>query len=296
MLIAFFAPLLFLPGRVYPAYTYLPLTGAAVELATLASLAPPVATLAFFAMWIPWNILELRHDRKATLTADDEVRIYAGALMDFAREHPDAPALSFSSVPATFHMWGIRAALNYPNPGKHIAAKFVDEKAARALPPDARVTFINWNRDRNTVDLLIKDPAAPGASYLKMGPAMPIWQLDDGWYGLDDSFRWTEPHAKAHLYWPAGGNRFEMVVNVSAVMIQKYGYTAIRLRINGKDFGSIRFDQPGIETRRWELPPRDSPEARVEFEFEPAGHFPPDPRLLGAPVVAFGFVPARDGA
>jgi hypothetical protein len=189
MLTVFFAPLLFLPGRMYPAYTYLPLTGAAIELAVLASMLPPAVAVVFFAVWIPWNVVELRVDRRVTLTADDQVRIYVKALLDFGRLHPDPPAIAVSSVPASFQMWGVRAALNYPYQGLHLTPKFVDENEARSLPPGARVTFINWDRDHNKVHVLSKDPARPDSAYIKMGPDTPIWQLDQGWYGLDDYFR-----------------------------------------------------------------------------------------------------------
>jgi hypothetical protein len=295
ILTLFFAPLLFLPGRMYPAYTYLPLTGAAIEVAALADMVPPAATLAFFAIWIPWNIAELRVDRRATLTADDEVRIYAGALLDFARLHPDPPAVVFSSAPATFHQWGIQAALNYPYRNSPISPKFMDEGQARNLSGDTRVTFISWDRDHNKVRMLSKDPAVPDASYLKMGPDMPVWQLDKGWQGLDDYFRWTEARAIAHLTWPANANQFEVVINVSPSIIRTNGYTEVRLKINGQDLGVRRFDRPGIEALRWDLPLRQGVQANIELNMEPVSHFPPDPRLLGAPVVALGFVTGENG-
>jgi hypothetical protein len=288
---AFSLPLLFLPGRIFPAYTYLPLSGAAIELAVLASIVRPVATVAFFALWIPWNLVELRADRKATLTADDQIRIYAGALLDFRRNHPELRSIAFSSAPDSFHIWGIQAALNYESPFTRLAPKFMDEAEARKLPDAARVTFINWDRNHNKVHILSKDPSAPDASYLKLGPETPIWQLDQGWLGLDEYFRWTEPTAKAHLAWPADSAHFEIAVNVSPSILKTNGYVNVRPSINGHDLGSLRFDKAGVETLRWDLPKGREAKANVELTFEPVGHFPPDTRTLGAPIVAFGFVP-----
>ncbi len=295
MLAAFFAPLMFLPGRMFAVYTYLPLTGAAIELAILASLVPPAATLAFFAIWIPWNVVELRAERKVTLTADDQVRQYAGALMSFTRANPKPPRVAFWSAPESFKMWGIQAALNYPYRTTLVTPEFMDEPHAQTLPADARVTFINWDRKHNQVQVLSKDPALPEASYLKMGPDTPFWQLGRGWYGLDDYFRWTEPHASARLMWPPDVTQFEMIVNVSPSILKANGHVDISPRINGRDLGVQRFDRGGLETMRWSLPARDQERATVELTFEPAGHFPPDPRTLGAPVVAFGFVPNTNG-
>jgi hypothetical protein len=169
----------------------------------------------------------------------------------------------------------------------------VAEDQVSKLAPETPVTFISWDRDRARVNFLSKVPGAPDAAYLKMGPETPFWQLDDGWYGLDDYFRWTAPQAAAHLSWPEGAGQFEVVVNVSPSIMRVNGYTEVRLNINGRDLGARRFDRPGIESIRWALPPRDAPEARIGFTVEPASHFPPDPRLLGAPVVAFGFVPGN---
>src|SRR6266849_6508006 len=56
----FFIPLMFLPGRLFAAYCYLPLAGFALMAATIASipqLTPVVALLCIF--WIPWNIAHL---------------------------------------------------------------------------------------------------------------------------------------------------------------------------------------------------------------------------------------------
>jgi hypothetical protein len=289
ILTAFFLPLLFLPGRMYPAYTYLPLAGAAMELAALAALLPPVATLAFFAVWIPWNVVELRIDRRATLTADDQVRVYAGSLLTFARTHPDPPLFAFSSVPESFHVWGIQGALTYVYRDQQIVPQFMDEEGVRNLPPQAKVTFINWDRDHNKVHLLSKDPSMPDAAYIKMAPETPIWQLDQGWYGLDSYFRWTKPQATAHLAWPSDAAKFEVVINVSPSIIGTNGYTDVRPSINGHSLEAQRFDRPGLETLQWNLPARRDPTAAIELNFEPPGRFPPDPRLLGAPVVAFGF-------
>src|SRR5882672_2446933 len=57
MMVLFFVPLLFLPGRLYSAYCYLPLAGFALMAAAIASLdrlAPVIALLCI--LWIPWNM------------------------------------------------------------------------------------------------------------------------------------------------------------------------------------------------------------------------------------------------
>src|SRR6266566_3296655 len=65
MLCLFFLPLLFLPGRLFSAYCYLPLTGVALMIAALASSSRLMPVVALFsAVWIPWDVLELRRSQR----------------------------------------------------------------------------------------------------------------------------------------------------------------------------------------------------------------------------------------
>jgi hypothetical protein len=286
----FFLPLVFLPGRMYAAYTYLPLTGAAIEMGAIAAMVPPAATLAFFLLWIPWNIVQLRADRKTTLTYDDDARIYVNGILDYARAHPNPPVFAFSSLPPGFHGWGLQAALQYPYLGRPVKLSYLSEPEARRLPPHVVVSFLNWDRDHRRLLVLVKDPSIPDASYITMNAQTPVWQLETGWYTSDDYFRWTEPLATARLSWPAEATAFEAVLNVGPSVIQKYGYTSIGVKIDGKDLGTRRFEKTGIVKVRWELPARGRSEAHIEFDAEPHAHYEPDPRLLGAAIVSFGFV------
>jgi hypothetical protein len=290
MMAAFFFPLLFLPGRLFPAYCYLPLTGAAVEIADMVGIVPPAWSLAFFVLWMPWNLFQFRKDRHVTLAMDQENRIYVNGLIDYAKAHPELPQLAFSQVPVNFHLWGIQAALNYSKsrPGMDIA--YLDEPHARALPASSQVTFLNWDRQKRKLFVISKDPSAPDVPYLHMDAQTPVWQLEEGWYSLDGYFRWTEPHASARLRRPENATVFEAVVNVSPALIQKYGYSNLRISIDGKVAGSKRFETAGVQTVRWNLPPGAASTVKVVFDVEPSAVYPPDTRTLGIAMVAFGFV------
>ena len=114
MLCLFFIPLMFLPGRLYSAYCYLPLTGVALMFATMAErkeLTPLVALLC--VAWIPLNIAELRRSRSQTLAIDGENRTYVAALADFARKSKNTRAFVYDGRPEALHVWGIEGALYY---------------------------------------------------------------------------------------------------------------------------------------------------------------------------------------
>ena len=55
----FFLPLLFLPGRMFSAYCYLPFAGLAIALTGVAEAASPAAVVLFLALWLPMDIHEL---------------------------------------------------------------------------------------------------------------------------------------------------------------------------------------------------------------------------------------------
>jgi hypothetical protein len=152
----FFVPLLFLPGRLFAAYCYLPLAGLAFMAATVATrpnLAPVVALLCI--AWIPWNIAQLRTNRRATLAADAEARAYISALDTFAQGSKATHVFLYDGLPTNFNWWGVEGALRflygYPGPELH--------SIADVHPPIAPNTSTDPNTptDRNAPT----DPSEP---------------------------------------------------------------------------------------------------------------------------------------
>src|ERR1035437_8022589 len=81
----FLFPVLFLPGRVFSAYCYLPFAGLAIAITGLAeAAASPQALGLFLALWLPMESRELRLRRRDTLANDDEVRTWMGTVRRFA--------------------------------------------------------------------------------------------------------------------------------------------------------------------------------------------------------------------
>ncbi len=151
MTFSFFVPLLFLPGRLFAAYCYLPSAGLAVMAAVIASLprlAPAVVLLC--AAWIPANLVQFRALRRTTLTQEDAIYNYVSALEDVAAHSKNTRSFVYVGAPAGVHEWGIRGALQflygYPAPDllpihdtnaraalDHGAVRLVWDPAARQL-------------------------------------------------------------------------------------------------------------------------------------------------------------------
>ena len=114
MTFLFFVPLLFLPGRLFAAYCYLPSAGLALMVAVIASLPRllPVVVL-LCAAWIPSNLVQLREFRRTTLAQEDAIYNYVSTLEDFAPHSKNARSFVYDGAPAGFHEWGIRGALQF---------------------------------------------------------------------------------------------------------------------------------------------------------------------------------------
>lgn len=151
----FFVPLLFLPGRLFAAYCYLPLAGVALMASTVASMPPftPVVAL-LCVLWIPLNIIHLRRNRRDTLAADADARVYVSALQTFRQTSKTPRLFLYDGLPANFNWWGVDGALRflYGYPGPEL-------RAASSGPP----------ADRNNAVLLKWDPATRKLAVVAFG-------------------------------------------------------------------------------------------------------------------------------
>src|SRR5262249_2452834 len=151
----FFIPLVFLPGRLFAAYCYLPLAGLALMVAAIAALPrlSPLVALACVPL-IPLDIAQIRKNRGYTLAADNEVRSYVSTMVDFARRSPATRVFIFEGLPPGFHSWGTEGILLYlfgpPNPALH---SIDDKDAAAALKLDD-VALLAWNPNQRKLSVL----------------------------------------------------------------------------------------------------------------------------------------------
>jgi hypothetical protein len=288
MLWLFLAPLLFLPGRLFAAYCYLPLAGLAVMASAAAAMPRLTAVIACLCvLWIPFNVAQLKKNRRATLAADDEVRAYVSALVDYARVSSSTRTFVFDGLPAGYHSWGtegvLRLLYGYPNPALYHVG---DKEAAAALKMDD-VALLAWDPVERRLAVFSSKSPLP---YVDRGRRAPPWQLGDGWFEPENGFRWTGPHAGARISSPRNTAAFELVVNISTRQLQETGPARVALKLDGIDIGSRQVTQSGVQTLRWPVRAKDAGTVAVDLavtpEYRPSNG---DPRRLGLAVVAFGF-------
>ena len=109
----FFFPLLWLPGRIFSAYCYLPFTGLAIAMGGIAEHVKPAVIAAFFLLWAPLDIYSLREQRNLTLSQDRDAREWLTTLASFAETKPAVSGFVFKGMPDGFRAWGLEGGVKY---------------------------------------------------------------------------------------------------------------------------------------------------------------------------------------
>ena len=288
---AFIAPLTLLPGRLFAVYWYVPLIGAAIVVASVAETRwGAVATAVFLALWIPWDFVHFRAARRLNERQEQQYRGYAAALEKYARRNPDQRLFVWDYLPDGFGAPGVTGALECVYLTRDITARRIDEPGADELIQKGDAAWLRWNRIFNRLDVVHYPHVLQPASYVLMDSVLPAGQLVSGWYRLEGDIRWTQPNATAVLYRPEGARTFELETCPTEPQIAKSGTVGIQILLDGRPFVGHDFTTPGCQTVRWPVPPGTSGQVRIEFRTTPAYQYPPDTRVFGITVKAFGFV------
>jgi hypothetical protein len=280
-------PMLLLSDRLFSAYLYVPLIGLSIVVARVAARQPAALVALFFALWIPWNYVNLRWLRKEALSQAEDRRRYVATLAELTRTQPDVRAFLYRDSPVLSD-WGARSAVSWFHPDDKIVLAREDGPDAGAVLKAPALAVLSWNEIEHRLEPVIRKPDTPDVSYLEMGPRVPVWQLVAGWVPNDNfsRFRWTRPHAAVRLQRPAGATQFELIAAVSELYISKVHRSHVELTLDGRPLGSADFDHSGLQPIRWKL--NAAPAGEVEITIDSSPPYPgADP--LGIAVVSCGF-------
>ena len=151
--------LLFLPGRLFEAYAYLPLACAAIALACAASRVNPVWAWAILALWMPLNLHVLRAEQRTTLAMEDANYAFVEAINKWAATSPAATTLIYDGLPGGFHFWGATAAWNIAHEGSGLAAYASGTPEANKALATQVVTYGEWDAKNNRMVLTTRTPS-----------------------------------------------------------------------------------------------------------------------------------------
>ena len=283
------APVLFLPGRLFAAYLYAPIAALGIAAAALADRFRWGWTAAFFALWLPSNYAQLRWQRHTALAEAQENRAWTEAAGEAVRQSPETRTFIYDGAPRAMHRWGIAGALRWFTGAEVKVYDIADAGVSEAFSAPG-VMLLGWDPLARKLHAAARTPGGHEASYIEMTRGAPIWQLEEGWYPLEQRFRWIRPKARARLWRPAGARRFDLVVNAGPQLLKDLGFSRVEVLLNGASLGTREFREPGWQRTSWEVSPADPGPVAVEFrvtpEYRPVGR---DPRVLGIAIVSFGF-------
>lgn len=290
--VLFLVPLVFLPGRLYSAYWYVPLVGVTMALSSFADTRYGWLAAIVLAAWLPWSYLDLRDYRRQKLAEDADSRDYVTQLRAAAASLQGIPVFLYHGLPPTFPSWGVTGALTYLLPYNNPKLYSMEDAPAKSASQSPELATLVWVQRARKLSIAVHDSHTPDSTYIMMNEVAPVWQLTDGWSGVEEGFRWAAPHATARLYRAPRATQFEVVLNIGPRLLAVQGFTDFTARLNGVALGTAHFAELGIQGARWPLPPGPAGTVEVEFDASPPFHAGNDPRTLGAAVVSFGFLPS----
>jgi len=154
----FLFPMLFLPGRMFSAYCYLPFAGLAIALTGVAEGASPAVLAVLLALWLPVDWREFRPRRRETLSAAAEVRTWMSGVQRFAGGKEPVDAFVFSGAPDGFQQWGVAGALKYFYERRELAVEPAGSPEAATLLSTRRVAVLHWDAARKRLDIVLHAP------------------------------------------------------------------------------------------------------------------------------------------
>jgi hypothetical protein len=141
-------PLMFLPGRLFEAYAYLPLAVGTIALGAAASHWNPAWAWIALAIWMPFNVRQVRDERRATLESDDRAFSFVDALMKWGEQNPEIGTFVYDGIPAGFNDWGVAAAWSIAHKGADLPALFVNWPEGRKALAGQTVAYGQWDPRR----------------------------------------------------------------------------------------------------------------------------------------------------
>jgi hypothetical protein len=284
----FLLPMMFLPGRLFAPYLYVPLIGVAILAASLTRTWPVAA--AFAVVWIAWNLVELRVERGKLIEESNEYAAIVRSIANYIRGYGAPQAVVYEGDPESRHAWGVFGAVRYYAP-EATFCRYGDPCTQSSLAQPAVAVF-EWVDPNKRLAITGRTTSTIESPYVAINSESPLWQFGEGWYALEWSYRWIAPHAVARLRRPADAHRFEVRALVSPELLAADKEILLTVSFDGRKAEQHVFKTAGAQTVDWPLEPGPASAVQVTFDVAPAFYPKADSRHgLGIAIQSFGFVP-----
>jgi hypothetical protein len=155
---ALMVPLLVLPGRLFEAYAYLPLAFGAIAIASAVSRWNPAWVWLALAIWMPFNLKQLRHERRAMLDSDDRIFAYVDTIEKWVEQNPDINTFVYNGVPPNFHDWGVTGAWNIAHKQIELPALYFNWPESKKALAEQTVAYGTWDPRRAKLSISVRGP------------------------------------------------------------------------------------------------------------------------------------------
>lgn len=277
-------PLLFLPGRLFSVYLYVPLLGLLPGLAAVMARVPRPALVLGLTLFLGLDYLALRDKRRRELALGHESRAYFTQLRAAA---PLPSTAYYENAPLEFRLHGIRGALRLVtgDPNARVLNPELEADRQAATSP---LPTLHWFRPTQTLSVRYHQYGETTQSTLNFADASAAWQLMDGWHDREGHFRWASPRARLRLLAEPTHTQLAVHYNLGPALLAATGPLTVELLLNGVPLGRTVLNQPGTPTLSYPLPAPLSGPVIFELRSSP-GYTPPgDGRSLGIALLSVG--------
>jgi hypothetical protein len=152
VLLLYFVPLLFLPGRIEAAYCYLPFTGLAVALAGIAENRKIWQVAVVCLVWLPLDLYWLQSDATVKLRREADIRVWITTARAFAKVRPEVVDFAFEGNPESFRPFGMSGTFKYFT-GRNTSVVWLNSPEGAKLLQEKRGAILRWHADQHQLEI-----------------------------------------------------------------------------------------------------------------------------------------------
>lgn len=141
-------PLLVLPGRLFEAYAYLPLAFASIAMACAASRWHPVWAWVALALWMPFNVRQIRRESRTILATDDHIFAYVDTMEKWVARHPEPGVFVYDGLPTGFNYWGAMGAWHILYRDSGLPVLYSASPEGQEALAKGGLAFGSWNPEK----------------------------------------------------------------------------------------------------------------------------------------------------
>jgi hypothetical protein len=281
--LAMMVPLLFLPGRLFSVYLYVPLIVLTPGIAAIASRVPPRALAVGLAVLLGIDFQVLRTKRKTELAMAHEARAYMDQLR--AAKAQLAPTAYFENVPLGYRLHGITGALRLVlhNPDARVLnpENEVDRRAATQRP----LPTLSWFAPTKTLSIVPHQYGEAKSDHVDFKDPASGWQITTGWYDREGNFRWASRQARLRLLSTPEHKQLAIRFNNGPMAMQLAKSIHVAILLDGELIGERTFTTAGTPVETFALPRPKSGPVEVELRASPGFRVEGDDREFGIAVM-----------